>query len=408
MTTPISIQGIRGTGDWGADERPKDFREMILWLNPNGTTPLTALLGKLKSEGLSDPEFSWWEEEQQVPRLKVSALADNDDNTLTVVAGGTADSTGAYSLVAGDLLMVETGTGIVTGTEVLKVVSVASDTSLVVERGVAGTTGAPIAIGSFLLKMGNAFAEGTRSPDANTRNPVKHKNYAQIFKTAYELTNTADKTKTRTGSALENDKKRKSFDHSTTLEQAYLFGRAFETTGTNGKPLRFTGGVFQYLQNQTKVFGGGLAWTEDNFIESISDCFNYTADGVGNERVVLAGNGALTELNKLARDSSSTRVNFDGTVKTYGMELQRWILPQGVIYIRTHPLFNVHPRYKYAMLGLNMSGLRDRYMRKHTFQDNIQENDADTRKGQWIGETGLELNHTKTHFVLLNCGNKLS
>ena len=29
--TTVSIAGIRGTGDYGADERPKDFRESILW-----------------------------------------------------------------------------------------------------------------------------------------------------------------------------------------------------------------------------------------------------------------------------------------------------------------------------------------------------------------------------------------
>jgi len=46
-------------------------------------------------------------------------------------------------------------------------------------------------------------------------------------------------------------------------------------------------------------------------------------------------------------------------------------------------------------------------LREHTFQDNIQENDSDTAKGQWMGETGLEVNHAKTNFILLNCGNKL-
>ena len=100
-------------------------------------------------------------------------------------------------------------------------------------------------------------------------------------------------------------------------------------------------------------------------------------------------------------------MNFDGVVEAYGMKLQRWILPQGTIYLRTHPLFNTNPVYQYAMLGLNLSGLRDRYLRKHTFQDNIQLPDADTKKGQWIGETGLELNHPKTHFVILNCGGTL-
>ena len=27
----MAVAGLRGTGDWAADERPKNFREMILW-----------------------------------------------------------------------------------------------------------------------------------------------------------------------------------------------------------------------------------------------------------------------------------------------------------------------------------------------------------------------------------------
>jgi hypothetical protein len=32
--------GVRATDDWGTDERPKSFRETILFLNPNGKSPL--------------------------------------------------------------------------------------------------------------------------------------------------------------------------------------------------------------------------------------------------------------------------------------------------------------------------------------------------------------------------------
>jgi hypothetical protein len=56
-----AIAGLRGTGtaDWGTDERPKNFREMILWRNPNGSAPLTALMSKMRSESTDDPEFAW-------------------------------------------------------------------------------------------------------------------------------------------------------------------------------------------------------------------------------------------------------------------------------------------------------------------------------------------------------------
>ena len=39
----VAKLGMRGTGDWGTDVRPKNFREMILLLFPNGAAPLTAV-----------------------------------------------------------------------------------------------------------------------------------------------------------------------------------------------------------------------------------------------------------------------------------------------------------------------------------------------------------------------------
>lgn len=48
--------GMRGTGDWVVDQRPKNWREQILYLYPNGMAPLTALLSKMKSEKVDDPE----------------------------------------------------------------------------------------------------------------------------------------------------------------------------------------------------------------------------------------------------------------------------------------------------------------------------------------------------------------
>jgi hypothetical protein len=54
-----AVAGLRGTGDWGTDERPKNFREYILFRQPNGDTPLTALMAKTGKESVDDPEFSW-------------------------------------------------------------------------------------------------------------------------------------------------------------------------------------------------------------------------------------------------------------------------------------------------------------------------------------------------------------
>lgn len=413
-STTVSFAGLRGTTDYGADERPKSFRESILFLDPNGSAPLTALMSQMRSESVTDPEFSWWEELNQQRRVVLTAAVTTAGQTsFSVAAGSVAGSTGGFSLTAGDLLMVEDIQGRV-GTaaqEIVIVTAVGSDTGITVARGASGTTAqASIASGTALLRIGNAFAEGTLSAGAVSQNPTKFMNYVQIFKTDYLITETDLKTKHRTGDPLANDKKRKMFSHANAMEYAYIFGKRSETTGANGKPLRTTGGILSFLNSNRVTFGNGsggtVTWTENNLLDALAPAFDVTVPGVGNERIVFCGNGALMEINKLAKDSTRTQINQEGTVKIYGMEMTKIVLPQGTIYLRTHPLFTQHPQLSYSMLGIAPQGIRDRVLRATKFKDNIQPNDADYRQGEWITESGLELNYEKLHFYMSNVGNK--
>jgi len=392
----VAIAGLRGTGDWATDERPKNFREIILWRNPNGQAPLTALMARMKTESVDDPEFNWWEEQNTPLRVQLDATGASASSTsFGLVAGG-------LDLVPGDLLLVETGTepSAYSTAELVEVSSVTSDTAIVVKRGAAGTTGAATGVSTYLTKVGNFYPEGDTSPNATTRNPTKKTNYAQIFKTSYEMTNTAKLTRTRTGDPLKNDKKRRMFDHSTTLEHAWMFGKPSEGPGSNGKPRRTTGGLSHFITTNRKVYT--TTPTEDQFLTDTYKVFDYDSGTAGNERLVFAGNGFLNSLNKLARTSSSTRVNFDGTIKTYGMELQRWVLPQGTLYVRTHPLMNVHSRFSYSAFIIDPSAIIYRPFRDTKFEDNIQAPDADYVKGQWLTEAGLEIRHEGTMGYLGN------
>src|SRR5512135_713184 len=79
-----AIQGLRGTGDWGTDERPKNFRESILFFSPNGDAPLFALTSKMGKKSVDDPEFSWWAESNNLFRLHTSGTLGSTDTTATV------------------------------------------------------------------------------------------------------------------------------------------------------------------------------------------------------------------------------------------------------------------------------------------------------------------------------------
>lgn len=401
-----AVAGIRGTGDWATDERPKDFREYILWRNPNGTTPVNALMGKTGSEKTTDSEFSWWDEPVAINRLQtnLSVSLGASDTVITVDSSDNSTSNPgqvwglATHLVPGDLLMVEPATDAASfTTEIVRVESVQSATQFTVTRGVAGTTAGTIANDIFLLKIGSAHAEGTAEPKAASRNPTKYFNYTQIFKTAYDVTGSAAATKTRTGDVLKNERKRKAFDHSKDIEFALLFGRRYETTGSNGKPLRYFGGIRSFIPAQnTTVFTGTPSMTgaTNNFLDAVYKVFDYDTEA-GRDRVAICGNGALNALNKMIANEDAVRMEMNDTITMYGMNLQKIQLPQGTLYLKTHPLLNQNSLYTNSMWIMDFSALKWRFLdgRDTDFEDNIQAKGEDAVRGQWMTDGGLEVRY---------------
>lgn len=391
--------GLRGTGSFGTDERPKNFREMILFNNPNGKAPLFALTARMKKETTNDPEFSWWEEVNDIGRATVNGAVAQAGTTITVDPfNATTQIGGALQFAPGDLLLVE-GDTTAFDQEVITVVSVTNDTTLVVTRGSAGTT-APAGATSIpdnagLLRIGSAHAEGTGAPSSVSSNPVKYVNKTQIFKTTYELTGTAKETYLRTGDPMKNDQLRKSFIHSEKLEQAFLWGRVSETT-SGGQPLRTMAGLRSMIQSNVKVYTADP--TLDSFINDLSPVFDYESGAAGDERVVYAGNGAINHLNKLIASDSSTRINYDGIIDVYGQRMLRFTIPQGTIAIKSHPLMNVHPLYTYSMFVVNPSGLVYRPLKNRDTKPikNVQLPDEDKQKDMWLTECSLELHYERS------------
>ena len=389
-----AVAGLRGTGDWGTDERPKSFREMILWRNPNGTAPMYALMGKMADESVDDPEFAWWDEPNDLIRLQLNdGTGMIAGDTTFVVDSGDPSATSdvpwgnATHLKPGDLLLVEDPTEPADQVaEIIMVATVVSATQFTATRGVAGTSAGAIADDAWFLKIGSAYAEGSNAPDATSRNPIKYYNYCQIFKSAYEATRTATKTKARTGDILANDKKRKIFDHSRDIELALMFGQRHETTGSNGKPLRFFGGLRDFIPlTNTTIFDGSTSW--DDYLNASYGVFNWDSPA-GDSRIVFCGNGYLNTLNKLCK--AQGQVQFGTTIKVYGMELTKVVFPQGTFMYKTHPLMNRHSQYTYSAFIIDPSNIRWRYITDTMFEDNIQTPGQDSKKGQWLTEGGPE------------------
>lgn len=404
-----AVAGLRGTGNFGADERPKDFRESILFLKPNGDAPIFGLTSKTQKITVTDPEYNWWDEPNDQVRLQVNGALGTTD-VVVVVDSSDPDSTTLDSnwgeaghLKPGDLLLVEPATDNVAFTaEVIQVTNVISATQFSVLRGAAGTTPAAIPDNAFLLLISSAYAEGTAAPEATSRNPTKFNNLVQIFKDSYEITGTVEATKFRTGDPWSNDKMRKMFDHSRAIEWSIMFGRRSETTGSNGKPLRTMNGILAQIPTTRKnifVNGPTTALTFENFLNSVYRVFDYTTDA-GDERICFCGNVALNAINKMVHRqptggtaSGTSSVNWGGIVKVYGMALRELVLPQGRLLIRSHPLLNRHGRYvagvwtpgiyNASMWILDFSAIKYVTLkgRDTRTKDDVQNKDEDVRRG---------------------------
>lgn len=395
-----AINGLRGTGDWGVDERPKDFRNTILYLNPKGAAPIFAMTGRAKEKTVTDPEFYWWTETNAHVRLKVNGAHGSGDTTITVDSGD-PDSTDqsvnygtATHLKPGDVLLKEPDvtTGDFSTPEYLMVTGVLSDTQFTVRRGAANTTPASIADDAYLLLIGSAFAEGTAAPRAVTRNPVKYYNYTQIFKDTYELTGTASKTEVRTGDPWSNDKKRKMFDHSRGIEETFLFAyKKYEETGENGKPRRYTAG-FRGFVPAANQYTFTTPATVDSLLERLEAPFRFTGTGDigGDTRVVFTGNAGALEMGKLIRAEDSVHMQLGSKITMWGIDFQELVLPWGRILFKTHPLLNLHPVFKYSWYGVDFSALFWAYLkgRNTKAKDDVQMDDEDLRRGFWQTEGG--------------------
>src|SRR5262245_6130669 len=393
------VAGLRGTGDWGTDERPKNFREGILRFNPNGTAPIYALTSKAGEKTVDDPEYNWWCEGNVLIRLQINGsfvagdtilVVDSADPTITTLGANLGTAT---NLKPGDILLVEPLADQATfNHELVEVDNVISDTQFSVRRGAGGTTAASIADNQFLTVIGSAYAEGTGVPRAVSRNPIKNNNFIQIFKDTYELTGTADETNTRTNNGYQEDKKRKSFKHASDIEWTIMFGRKAETTGDNGKPKRFAGGLREFIPtSNTTVFASPV--TPSTFLDALAPTFDFDT-GAGDQRIGFAGNLALIELSKIF--DNEVVFNVQGTVKDYGMDFTEFRLPNGTLMLKSHPLLSRHGLYRKSMFVCDFDAIK--YVRQKnrpngTPKDDVQAKDEDVRRGYLQSDMGLMVDY---------------
>jgi hypothetical protein len=409
----MAFLGMRGNGDWATDQRPKNWRETILYLYPNGDAPLTAVLSKMKEESVDDPEFNWWTKSLAGQSGTVSGMslttALSDDYSTGGVAGDTVYATVAAAVASeirvGHQVLLRTSTTYAddTNAKVTAVVSNGAASYIGCKLLEADPTTTGLASCDTILIIGSINPEGGAMPDAIAYDPTKLYNYTQIFRTPLEITRTARKTKLRTGDQYKEAKREALELHSIEMEKAFIWGIRTENMGDNGKPERTTGGLVQWINDNSGIvsdfttdtdytdtswLASGEEWLDDH----LEQIFRYGSD----ERLAFAGSTVILGINKLVKEYG----NFEFNAKTtsYGLRVMEWVTPFGVIHIKRHPLFSYETTNRRTMIVFEPNDLRYRYIDDTSFYDDPAKRNTgwtrrDGTKEEFLTECGLEMHH---------------
>lgn len=383
----MALPGMKSTADFATDERPKNWREGIMLLEPRNGSPLFALTAAMRSEATDDPEFNWWDEALRTHVYALGADALAADTTLTLAGAGT-------ELKAGDMLR-NSRTG-----EAVRVVSVASNTSITVTRAMgpggsaAGTAADMESTTDKLLYIGSAYREGAGRANGVSWNPVKRNNVTQIFRDPVEWTRTGMKTRLRSGNAQKEDKRRALNKHAMGIERALWLGTRYETM-ESGQPLRFTQGLLNFIPaNNTKTVTA-LGVDMDELEAYFADIFAY---GSG-EKLAFGSIKTMSLINSIIR--KNTAYQWGPGEKEYGMNVKRLYTPAGTLVLTEHPLFGQGGDFlSEDLVIMDTANLRYRYVTDTTYMTDREDKGVDGKADEYLTECGLEVHHPDTFYWL--------
>lgn len=382
-----AIQGLRGTGQFDTDFRPKNYRELFTLLEPNGNAPLNALLSMASSEATDDPEFKNFRDELPERKLSINNGAGYNDSATSLTIDSGADNLFA---VAGTIV-VNSATN-----EVMRVTADAGSTTLTVERNIGGTAHS-ITDGDELFIAGSAYAEGAGSPTGVSFDATVASNFTQIFRTAFTVTETLRSTNLRTGDKEDELATKALKLHMSDIERAMFFSRKHEKDATSANPLRFTGGLMNTITNVIDRSTNTNTMTEKQFDDAlIEDIFAFGSK----QKIMFCGAKVAGHLQQFGKNRWQPTV-VEGT---YGVNLTQYSTFAGDLMVHLHPQFRQVPGMDNAAVILDFPYLSYRYLEGRDTQllRDRQANDADQVKHEYLTECGLEMLQDKVHAVIKN------
>jgi len=419
--TGATFFGMRDTERWGVYDnvngrwipgtehelRPENWRDTLLYIEPNGMAPLTALMSRMKRQPTTDPQINWLT--KSLPeQMGVVTGVFIDPTLATPYGGGAVTGTPLYLQVPE-----ETARHFRVGHQALirytedhrvdvnaRVTSVNPDGPISIigvqllenddnapDLAPNGPGPADLQSANYVMVIGNVNPEGSGFPNSIAYEPAKWENYTQIFITPFELTRTALETTLRYSKSGGYDEAKTECLklHSIEMEKAFLFGSRSFRFGDNEKPERTMMGLIPFIRT-----GGGhtsdYRWDPivagAPWADGAGDWLDYWCAeifkwGTSRERVAYCGQGTLLALNSYVREHKNSRFEFTTSTKAYGIQVVSWVCVFGTIHFMSHPLFSYNPTDAYSAVIFDPTDLIERPLHDTEF---IADSGKNTRK----------------------------
>lgn len=350
--------------------------------------PLNALMEKMKrSVRSSSIKPEWVEKDMGTPTTTLNGAIDNKATTTTVnVAAGTGPM-----FDVNDILWIPSATG---GEQMLVTDRTADALTVVRNWGSAGL--AAHADGSQIVKLSSSYAEGATSGVGVKIKPSMPYNVTQIHRTPIELTRSEMQIKRyeRGEKGARQDARRDAMIlHLEGVERSFINGDLKEDVTTNRRVAK---GLLRFIATNREDLKGSLTKAKfDSFLKDVM--FN------GGGKYVLAASGTFMEALH-AEVLSKSNMNITPATKEWGLDVTRYLSPFGKCDVFYHRVLSqmLEDNYGGCAMLLDMSLVTKYYLQKMILRENIQANDADGFKDEYLEECCAALHNEANHGFIFN------
>lgn len=370
---PAHIQGTLQTETGNQDRRPKTWQEAVQYLDPDRTL-FTQMLARIGQKETGDPEFKLFERQH---RSKWTRLNEDLDTSETGV-----DVDDGTMFRAGEIILVDD--------EYMEISSISSNT-LTVTRAALGSTAATHDNDTYVLSLFEKQKENGLSGTPITTDYSTVTNFIQTFKVPYALSRINKDTDKRGPSDIQTLQTEALAEIKRQIEHMILWGKK-RVEISAGDIYRYSGGLNQFVTTNRLDAEGALGFGDIGWIVNQSTRYG------GKKKLWFCGRDARQQLDSLGLDFM--RISPKDNILGMAVDGVRTSFGEFMV-ITHHGLENAHAGYIFIVdpAHIKLSVFKNGGIR---LQKNLQENDRDGEKHQYMADMGLWLDTEQAHTIVYN------